>query len=170
MLLKPLVQLKHLDLTWPAGTNRIDLFKRLPSELRRYQKYIYDLKRQHGSVLAFVQNERLHWKNATPSGDEPLTNADDYRILYNDWPYGVETGIKHLVVWTKFLLEEEEETGDLTPKAREMVEAFVTRTFCTEIGISREQVVWFKNWRSLKSVHALGKMDARPGQDGGSRC
>ena len=29
------------------------------------------------------------------------------RILYNDWPYGLVDGIVHLVVWTKFDLEDD---------------------------------------------------------------
>ena len=108
-------------------------------------------------MLAFVQNKRLHWENATPSGDLPFSNASDYRILYNDWPYGLEADIKHLVVWTKFLLEDDEETGDLTSKAREGIEVFVLKTFCGEKGVPREQLLWFRNWTRLKSVHALGE-------------
>ena len=145
-------------LTSLVGTNRLDLFRRLPSDLRQYRKYIFDLKRSHGSVLAFVQHERLRWEDVTPSGDPPFMNPLDYRILYNDWPYGVEADSTHLVVWTKFPLEEDPETGDLASRAREEVQAFVVRTFCGEKGVSLEQVQSFKNWKSLKSVHALGEM------------
>jgi hypothetical protein len=114
-------------------------------------------------VLSFVQTERLHWENATPSGDQPFTNPSDYKILYNDWPYSVEASIKHLVVWTKFLLEDDEETDNLTPRAREEIEDFVSRTLCGEDGVPRDQLIWFKNWRSLKSVHALGMLPLRAG-------
>jgi hypothetical protein len=97
--------------------------------------------------------------------------ADDIRILYNDWPYGVDTDIIHLVVWTKFELEDDPATGDLTPHAGEAIERYVLRTFCSRVPAHqvcqlqyeydgrRElmgfQVVWFKNWKSLKSVHAV---------------
>ena len=160
----------------PTGTNRIDHFTRSPLALRRYIHYAHTLKQHHnGSVLPFVQHERLHWDSVIPSGDVPFTNASDYKILYNDWPYGVEAGITHLVVWTKFGLEEEEGddegkgSGDLTARAREEVENFVIRTFCCGGGgaegvgrggegrVAREDVVWFKNWKSLKSVHVLGE-------------
>ncbi|RMZ87321.1 hypothetical protein DV736_g5453, partial [Chaetothyriales sp. CBS 134916] len=60
-----------------VAVNRIDEFYRQPSELR----YTYDLKR-----------------NVTPSGDKQFTTASDYKILYNDWPYGVEEAITHLMV------------------------------------------------------------------------
>ena len=97
--------------------------------------------------------------------------SDDIKILYNDWPYGVDEKIVHLVVWTKFDLEDDPATDDLTPKARKEIDDFVDRTFCSRV--SREnvgdmslftsdvqlpyslQVIWFKNWRSLKSVHAV---------------
>lgn len=75
---------------------------------------------------------------------------DDIRILYNDWPYGIDTDIIHLVVWTKFELADDPATGELTTEARDSIEAYVQRTFCSRVPA--EQVVWFKNWKSLKSV------------------
>ena len=109
-------------------------------------------------MLAFVQRERLQWDDTRPSGKPPFADSDDYRILSNDWPYGVQADIKQLVVWTKFPLEEDLETGDLTQRARDQVQGFVSRTFCGVDGVDREQLVWFKNWRSLKSIRALGKV------------
>jgi hypothetical protein len=139
------------------GTNRIDLLKRTPIELRRYLRYCYDIKKEYGSVLTFVQERRLFWKTITPSGDAPFTNSDDYKVLFNDWPYAIEPDISHLVVWTKFLIEDDPATDDLTEKSREMLECFVRRTFCDQTtgAVPREHVVWFKNWKSLKSIHAL---------------
>lgn len=80
-------------------------------------------------------------------------HADDIKILYNDWPYGVDTKIVHLVVWTKFDLEDDPATDDLTPEARRQIDEYVQRTFCNKVA--KENVIWFKNWRSLKSVHAV---------------
>jgi hypothetical protein len=146
----------YLILTLPA-LNHIDHFHRIPSQLRRYQQYIYDLKLNHGSVLSFVQNERLHWNTITPSSSSPFENPDDYSILYNDWPYAIDPEIKHLVVWTKFVLDDDEESGNLADHARDLIDGFVRRTFAWE-GMERGgQVRWFKNWKNLKSVHALGE-------------
>jgi len=147
-------------LTWPeskalVNANRIDIFQRSPLELRRYLQYMFKLKQRYGSVLSFVQQERLHWKSISPSADPLFTNTDDYTILYNDWPYGIDRGITHLVVWTKFLLDDDPETGFLTTEHHNLIEDFVQGTFCTDDGISRENLIWFKNWKSLKSVHAL---------------
>lgn len=139
-----------------TDTNRIDQFQRPPLQLRRYLKFMHELKKRHGSVMSFVQNHRLHWSSASPSPDPPFTNANDYKILFNDWPYGLDPDIVHLVVWTKFLLEDDPATDDLTLTARQEIEDFVGRTFCGSDGIPRDQVVWFKNWKSLKSIHALG--------------
>lgn len=58
---------------------------------------------------------------------------EDIRILYNDWPYGVEEGIVHLVVWTKFELEDDPVTDDLTPRARQEIEEYVQRTFLSRM-------------------------------------
>jgi hypothetical protein len=74
-------------------------------------------------------------------------------VLYNDWPYGVDEKVVHLVIWTKFPLDEIPGTDDLTPGARRGIEDYVQRTFCSRVR--REHVIWFKNWTSLKSVHAV---------------
>lgn len=58
-----------------------------------------------------------------------LTTAEDIKILYNDWPYGLEKDIVHLVVWVKFELEDEPGTDDLTPKARKEIDDYVDKTF-----------------------------------------
>jgi len=58
---------------------------------------------------------------------------DDIKILYNDWPYGVDEKIVHLVVWTKFDLEDDPTTDDLTPEARKEIDDYVDKTFCTNV-------------------------------------
>jgi hypothetical protein len=107
--------------------------------------------------LSFVQYERLQWSSESPSGNPPFTDSSDYKILFNDWPYGIDEDVVHLVVWTKFHLEDDPATDDLTPKARAEIEEFVDWIFCDVVngGLEKERVIWFKNWRSLKSVHAL---------------
>lgn len=81
--------------------------------------------------------------------------SGDVKILCNDWPYGVDPAIKHLVVWTKFELpvSAEEARGDLGPDVRRRIDAFVEDKFRRVCG--EERVVWFRNWSALKSVHAV---------------
>jgi hypothetical protein len=74
-------------------------------------------------------------------------------ILYNDWPYGLDPGIIHLVIWTKFELVEDPSTDDLTPEARREINDYVQKTFSGKV--KPDNVIWFKNWTSLKSVHAV---------------
>lgn len=133
--------------------NRIGQFQRSPSELRRYREFIFNIVRDYGSVIKFILQERLHWDSIIPAG-APFEESSDIKILYNDWPYGVDPRIVHLVVWTKFDLEDDPTTDDLTPEARKSIEEYVDRTFRARVK-NPSQVVWFKNWRSLKSVHAV---------------
>lgn len=78
---------------------------------------------------------------------------DDYKILLNDWPYGIDTRIVHLVVWTKFATPSDAVTDDLLPESRAELDTFVKRTFRDVCG--EENVIWFRNWGALKSVHAV---------------
>lgn len=63
---------------------------------------------------------------------------DDYKILYNDWPYGVEKDIVHLVVWTKFKFEDDPVTGDISPQSRKEIAEYVAKVF--EPHMPAEQV------------------------------
>lgn len=56
-------------LTWPevrahVAANRLDQFTRVPSELRRYRQYTEKLVREYGSVMRFVLDERLGWRDS----------------------------------------------------------------------------------------------------------
>lgn len=53
--------------------NRLDLFERLPSDLRRYREYCAKLVKEYGTVMAFVMQERLQWEDLSPKG-EPFAN------------------------------------------------------------------------------------------------
>ncbi|OCL14749.1 hypothetical protein AOQ84DRAFT_330528 [Glonium stellatum] len=132
--------------------NRVDLFHRVPSDLRKYRQYTHKLIKEYGSILNFIVRERLHWPDLKQKG-APFEYPEDIKILYNDWPYGVDDKIIHLVIWTKFILEEDPVTGDLTIKARKEIDDFVNKTFRSRV--KPENVIWFKNWASLKSVHAV---------------
>ncbi len=142
-----------------TGTRQIQLFQRPSSNLRAYLEYVDHLKKKYGSVSAYVQHQRLHWQDLAPTGDPPFTNAADFKILYNDWPYFIDEDITHLVVWTKFPIDEDDVSGEVTKAAEADIENFISRTFCSDRknSVDRKQIIWFRNWKSLKSVHALGK-------------
>ncbi len=140
-----------------TAQNNLGSFRRVPSDLRRYLKFKSDIQDRYGSMLNYVRQKRLCWPSVTPSGDPPFCNPSDYKILRNDWPYGIDVDIIHLVVWTKFLLEADPVTDDITPSARAAIKSFVVKFFCDieSGGLDRSRVIWFKNWTSLKSVNGI---------------
>ena len=112
--------------------------------------------------MNFVLKERLHWISKdgveaeslfTTMHPTPLTDPRDYKILLNDWPYGFEPRIRHLVIWLKHNLPVQSEGGDLTDESRALVETFIERRFGEKLG--QENVLWFRNWAALQSVRAL---------------
>ena len=50
-------------------TNQLQLFKRRPSDLRKYRKYIADIKSRYGSVMNFILKERVRWADVIPRGE-----------------------------------------------------------------------------------------------------
>jgi hypothetical protein len=139
----------YIPLSWEVVKNiikRNDLaaFQRLPSDLRRYLEYIYSIKLSHGSVMRFILEERLGWGEGGLNGDgkKGFGNEDNWKILCNDWPYGVDERIVHLVVWTKFELEDDE-NGFLSKNARGMIEEFVGEKFVRVCG--ENNVRWLRD-------------------------
>ena len=51
-----------------TGTNHLELFRRVPSELRKYRKYIARIKDDYGSVMDFILKERVKWAEVVPKG------------------------------------------------------------------------------------------------------
>lgn len=123
-------------LTWAevrqtVAANRLDAFQRVPSELRRYLAYIWQLRLDHGSVLNFVRTRRIAWPEPAAPEGRPFECDADVKVLWNDWPYGIDKRIVHLVVWTKFDLAEDPATGDLSDQARKEIDDYVQKTFCS---------------------------------------
>jgi hypothetical protein len=86
----------------------------------------------------------------------PFEDPSDYRVLRNDWPYGLDSEIIHIVVWSRTIIPTDPETGDLTPSSRRIVARFIHRYFARDLGPDgTEKVMWFKNWVALQSVRAL---------------
>ena len=80
----------------------------------------------------------LSWSASCPFSDQmvlKIVDLDDIKIIYNDWPYGIDKSIVHLCVWTKFPLDvdEEDPNGDLTPEMRAKIDGYVQRTFGSRV-------------------------------------
>ena len=64
------------------GTNRIDRFQRLPTDLRKYLEYTSQIKARYGSVMRFVVEERLHWGDGLQPKGRPFEYDGSFvRIL-----------------------------------------------------------------------------------------
>ncbi|KAG6005063.1 hypothetical protein E4U21_000519 [Claviceps maximensis] len=148
------------DLKHIIETNQLSVLKRSPSDLRRYMSWTAETKAQYGSMTHYLLVNRLpvSWGQPpfTPESHIPFDKTSDYKVLLNDWPYGLERNITHLVVWTRTPIPTEDEKGDMTKESRALVADFVTRYFVDSLGDGGEQrVLWFKNWVALQSVRAL---------------
>lgn len=136
------------------------MLKRVPSDLKRYIKWTAETKAQYGSMTQYLLANRLpkSWGQPpfSPESDVPFDKESDYKVLLNDWPYGLESNITHIVVWTRTFIATDDDKGDMTPESRALVKAFVKRYFIDSLGEGGEdKVLWFKNWVALQSVRAL---------------
>jgi len=124
-----------------VAANRIDYLRRLPSDLRRYHAFTWKLKQDYGSVTNFLLEKRLGWSLPLEPRGAPFECSGDIKILYNDWPYGVDPRIVHLLVWTKFPLREDPETGDLTAEERVAIDEYVNKTFRTKVPADQVRTI-----------------------------
>ncbi|KAF4162738.1 hypothetical protein CNMCM6936_001714 [Aspergillus lentulus] len=163
-----------------TARNDLGALKRKPSDLFRYLSWSRDTKAQYGSITNFICKRRLGWHLPEPAGTSdssgtavadsepvfpynnpiPFADPSDYKILRNDWPYGLAPGIAHLCVWLRTPVPVQEHGGDLTHESRALIEEFVQRTFVDRLareGYSNpeDRVLWFKNWTALQSVRSL---------------
>ncbi|KAK6440635.1 hypothetical protein LTR95_003142 [Oleoguttula sp. CCFEE 5521] len=162
------------DLRQIVADNDLEALKRFPSDLHRYLRWSHDTKRQYGSINNFVMKERLQWTLKDPSlpvsrtsftyhSATPFADERDFVVLANDWPYGIEQGIKHLVVWTRTPIDVDDDQGDLTPESRDIVEKFVDQYFVQSLAKHRgakpeevkHEIMWFKNWVRLQSIPGI---------------
>lgn len=164
-----------------TARNDLAILRRKPSDLRRYIAWTNDIKSTHGSITKYICLKRLRWWTPDPTIDlvetpipeipyknaTPFADPSDFKVLRNDWPYGVTPDITHIVVWSKTPIATKPENGDVTDESRALIEEFVDRTFVQRLQsdpafqgvqkdvIRKEHVMWFKNWAALQSVRSL---------------
>jgi hypothetical protein len=144
--------------------NDLGALKRKPSDLVRYIAWTKEIKANYGTVTNYVCQKRLRWPIVSDpaslcQNSIPLADPNDYKILRNDWPYGITPGVTHLVVWSKNRIPVKPENGDVTDESRSLIDRFVRRTFVAKLEKlfpdAEARVQWFKNWTSLQSVRTL---------------
>ena len=69
--------------------------------------------------------------------------VDDIKIIYNDWPYGIDKSIVHLCVWTKFPLDVDEgdANGDLTPEMRFVLSKPLYTLYSSQLRVPKRCLV-----------------------------
>ncbi|OAX79347.1 hypothetical protein ACJ72_06334 [Emergomyces africanus] len=154
------------DLKSIIAANNLEVFRRKPSDLVRYIAWTTDIKSQYGSITNYICKERLRWQldsSTTPASQcrnpTPFADPNDYKILRNDWPYGVTPDVTHLVIWLKNSIPVKDDNGDVTDESRALINDFVTQTFVARLeGLfhdAKDRVMWFKNWTTLQSVRGV---------------
>lgn len=95
-------------------TNKLETLKRKPSDLRRYMAWTAETKAQYGTMTNYLLQHRLPWGSPpfTYLSSTPFNNPSDFKILINDWPYGLAPDITHIVVWSKTPIPTDPESGD----------------------------------------------------------
>ncbi|CCF35029.1 hypothetical protein CH063_01234 [Colletotrichum higginsianum] len=131
--------------------------RRSPLDLRNYIRWHAEIGKTHGSVLEYVRHERLHWPKHIIARDAvPFAHANDWKIIWNDWPYDLADGMMHLVIWSKSRTAVDPETGLPTDHTAKLIESFLDRTFGETLGCRRGQdLLWFKQKTAWQSVKAL---------------
>ncbi len=153
------------------ATNDLSILKRKPSDLMRYIAWTNQTKAAYGSITNFILQQRLFWEPIPSSNSEsgprfdclnhiPFAAKDDFKILLNDWPYGISAGITHLIVWSKVRLPDQKPEGFLIPWSTALVQEFVRETFVDRLAAKgmrspEDNVLWFRNWTGLQSVRGL---------------
>jgi hypothetical protein len=143
-----------------VATNNLSILKRKPSDLRRYMKWTAETNVDYGSMTNYLLVHRLPkaWGSIpfTPASSIPFEDPSDFRVLLNDWPYGLAPDITHIVVWTRTLIPTDPQTGDVTPESRRLINNFVKTYFVDTLGPGgKDKIMWFKNWVALQSVRSL---------------
>ncbi|KAB8270713.1 hypothetical protein BDV30DRAFT_241201 [Aspergillus minisclerotigenes] len=81
--------------------------KRTPTDFRNYIFWTREIQATFGSVTNFLVKTRLHWGKEANHADiripyrhysVPFADQSDYRILRNDWPYAMSSGMAHPMV------------------------------------------------------------------------
>ena len=174
------LSLSSLNSHCPLETRALNELRRYPANRIRYKTWAREIRSDYGTVPNYVSIERLGWgplasctapasstapsAGLAPRGKTLLADPSDYKLLWNDWPYGsIAPGIAHLVLWSKVPFEADRVTGILDPPSQAIVKDFIEREIVQRLvrteGVSaddaRSRILWFKNGEALQSVRAL---------------
>lgn len=184
----PPSKIRDVEYTWEevkeiVRDNKLEKFARSLQQTENYHNFKAQLQKNHTSVFKHLLSNELKWyepkDNGGVSWDEVVrngipdnqivinpasyklfSNPADLKIVPNHFPYYFEDDVMHMCVWTKLRIDPDEASpiGDISPATREIIEKYVCKTFVDEMGIDRENIVWFKNWEALQSVKTISHL------------
>ncbi|KAF7732085.1 hypothetical protein EC973_006340 [Apophysomyces ossiformis] len=122
-----------------VSTNQIKKIHRSQSVQKVYNQWMKDTLDKYGSIETYLLKEKLHFPTDAFSIDRPPVI-----LLPNDFPYAVEPGINHLLMWSQ------------TPLNQEYIEEILLSRF----GMAYEWVYWvnpveIQSVRRLPHVHVF---------------
>nr|POF03769.1 n-acetylglucosamine-induced protein 1 [Quercus suber] len=135
--------------------------------LENYIHFTYHIQATYGSIIPFILQHKLSWVSSQispsevasllplrPADPRPFASPQDFKVRRNDWPYGTEGHIKHLVVWLKTPIDVDGD-GEPSTESRALIEDFVDRTFRARMSRGKDSVMWFRNptkWQTVRAV------------------
>ncbi|PRT53269.1 N-acetylglucosamine-induced protein 1 [Wickerhamiella sorbophila] len=129
------------------------LFTRSPQQLREYLAAKEDFKK-YGGTAEYIVKYKLKWADKLQSsGKGFLEDKSDIMILQNDFPYGLEPGIRHIIVWSKVPCATDDNQRP-TAATKHQIEQFIQKNI-ELLGVTRTNIIWFKNTVALQSVPTL---------------
>ena len=155
-----------------VNANQLESFARSEEQYNSYQNFKHDLSTNGITINDHVLKDELQWKpndirhqSSTPSPPEYSTsqpqdlifyNPDDIKIIYNKFPYYFEDSVVHLCIWSKLTIPNDVNStvGDISPLTKQIIERYLQKTFIDK-GISKQDLVWFRNWSSLQSIRSV---------------
>ncbi|KAI8371357.1 uncharacterized protein BYT42DRAFT_579960 [Radiomyces spectabilis] len=82
-----------------VSTNQIKMIHRSPKVQAEYDQWMKDTLATYGTIEKYLLTNKLHF---------PPTKDDEHPaviILPNDFPYSVESGIDHILIWSQVPLD-----------------------------------------------------------------
>lgn len=179
----PPSKIKEEPYTWEeivaiVKNNQLEKFARSAAQTESYHSFKAALKDAKTSVFKFLLVNQLHWydpkhNNCIPidqineledheikivaASDKLFGHESDVKILPNHFPYYFPSDVSHLCVWLKTRIQNDPHSpyGDISPKTRQEIDAYVRRTFVENLGIDPSNICWFRNWEALQSVKLI---------------
>lgn len=115
------------------ATNQIKSIHRSSQVQAKYNQWMKDTLNQYGSIENYLLSTKLHFQPIEDKTKPPVI------ILPNDFPYSVEDGIQHILLWSQI------------PLARDYIENILETNF----GSQDYEWVYWVNPPEIQSVRKL---------------